>query len=109
MAEYTTGVGQGKCNMLQTSDLDPSFALAGSEAPPDEIEEIGFDALLLAEGEWSQTCKRLGVGKSIDRFTQAIGLVINMELDPAEPRTKDPHMRSFTITPIDAVGKVSLP
>ena len=56
-------------------------------------------------GEWSQTCKRLGVGKSIDRFTQAIGLVINMELDPAEPRTKDPHMRSFTITPIDAVGK----
>jgi len=33
MAEYTTGVGQGKCNMLQTSDLDPSFALAGSEAP----------------------------------------------------------------------------
>ena len=28
-----------------------------------------------------------------------------MELDPAEPRTKDPHMRSFTITPIDAVGK----
>ena len=45
------------------------------------------------------------MGKSIDRFTQAIGLVINMELDPAEPRTKDPHMRSFTITPIDAVGK----
>ena len=45
------------------------------------------------------------MGKSIDRFTQAIGLVINMELDPAEPRTKDPHMRSFTITPIDTVGK----
>ena len=65
--------------------------------------------LTLTLGEWSQTCKRLGVGKSIDRFTQAIGLVINMELDPAEPRTKDPHMRSFTITPIDAVGKVSLP
>ena len=104
-SEYTTGAGQGKCNMLQTSELDPSFALAGSEAPPDEIEEIGFDALLLAEGEWSQTCKRLGVGKSIDRFTQAIGLVINMALDPAEARTKDPHMRSFTVTPIDAVGK----
>ena len=37
--------------------------------------------------------------------SQAIGLVINMALDPAEARTKDPHMRSFTVTPIDAVGK----
>ena len=44
--------------------------------------------------EWSQTCKRLGVTKSIDKFTQAIGLVINMELDPAEPRTKDPRLCS---------------
>ena len=75
MSEYSTGAGQGKCNLLQTSELDASFARmhAGSEPPPDEIVEIGFDALLLAEGEWSQTCKRLGVGKSVDRFTQAIG------------------------------------
>ena len=30
-----------------------------------------------------------GVTKSIDRFTQAIGLVINMVLDPKEPATKE--------------------
>ena len=59
----------------------------------------------LAEGEWSPTCKRLGVTKSIDRFTTAIGLVINMVIDPNEPATKDPNMRSFTISPLDDVGR----
>ena len=28
-----------------------------------------------------------------------------MELDPLEPKTKDPNMRSFTVRPIDPVGK----
>ena len=36
---------------------------------------------------------------------QAIGLVLNLTLDPAEPRTKDPNMRSFTVRPFDEVGK----
>ena len=31
-----------------------------------------------------------------------------MVLDPAEPRTRDPHMRSFTVTPLDPVGKALL-
>ena len=105
MGDYTSGVGQGKCNMLQTSELDTSFALAGSEALPAGVAALPFDALLLAEGEWSPTCKRLGVTKSIDRFTTAIGLVINMVIDPNEPATKDPNMRSFTISPLDDVGR----
>ena len=105
-ADYTTGVGQGKCNQIQTSDLDAAFARGVSDGPPPgATEEVAFDALLLAEGEWSPTCKLLGVTKSIDRFTQAIGLVINLALDPAEPRTKDPNMRSFTISPLDEVGQ----
>ena len=56
-------------------------------------------------GEWSQTGKRLGITKSVDRFSQAIGLVLNLILDPAEKATKDPNMRSFTITPLDAIGR----
>jgi len=55
-SDYAAGVGQGKCNMLQLSELDPSFALPAGEAPPEGIDTVGFDALLLAEGEWSQTC-----------------------------------------------------
>ena len=91
--------------MLQQSELDPSFALGADATPPPNVKKVSFDALLLAEGEWSTTCTKLGVTKSIDRFTQAIGLVINMVLDPKEPKTKDPNMRSFTVRPIDPVGK----
>ena len=71
--EYKTGAGQGKCNQLQTSDLDEDFALPAGAQCPEGVERVAFDALILAEGEWSETCKRLGVTKSIDRFTQAIG------------------------------------
>ena len=110
MAEYSTGVGQGKCNLMQTSSLDAEFAglrldaAAGDAAPPG-VSRLPYDALLLAEGEWSRTCSKLGISKTVDRFTQAIGLVINMLLDPAEPATKDPKMRSFTISPMHEVGK----
>ena len=45
---YSSGVGQGKCNMLQVSDLDPCFARQAGEAPPEGIKAIPFDALLLA-------------------------------------------------------------
>ena len=60
----------GKCNQLQTSEIDPTFAIRGSNPTPPGVETIDFDALLLAEGEWSPTCKRLGVSKSVDRFSQ---------------------------------------
>ena len=79
--------------------------MALRELCPDGVQRLEFDALLLAEGEWSATCKRLGITKSIDRFSTAIGLVINMVIDPAEPKTKDPNMRSFTINPIEPMGK----
>ena len=91
--DYTTGVGQGKCNQLQVSELDSGFALASSTPrPPSDapVRVLEFDALLLAEGEWSKTCSRLGVGKSIDKFTQAIGLVINLLVDPKEPKYASP-------------------
>ena len=72
--EYTKGVGQGKCNQLQASTLDATFARAVGAPPPEGASAHRFDALLLAEGEWSPTCKKLGITKSIDRFSPAIGL-----------------------------------
>lgn len=68
--DYHSATGMGKCNQLQTSEIDPTFAIRGSNPTPPGVETIDFDALLLAEGEWSPTCKRLGVSKSVDRFSQ---------------------------------------
>jgi hypothetical protein len=73
LAEYSVGVGQGKCNLLQSSALDESFVARADAPVPDGVAPLPFDAMLLAEGEWSETCKRLGVTKSIDRFTQERG------------------------------------
>ena len=80
-AEYERGGNQGLCNFLQTSELDRSFATTAGAPPPDGAEAAyPFEALLLAEGEWSSTCKKLGVTKAIDRFSLAIGCVVNLEL-----------------------------
>lgn len=102
---YQTGTGQGKCNMVQKSELDPSFALDASKKAPEGVTLLPFDALLLAEGEWSNSCVRLEIDKTIDRFSQAIGFVINMEFDPKDKLTKDTVLRSFTARPFDPAGK----
>ena len=104
-AAYAKGTGMGACNLVQASELDATFVPPAEVAPPAEAEVIPFDALLLAEGEWSSTCQRLGFTKNIDKFSQAIGLVINLVRDPNEPKTKDPNMRSFTVRPFDPVGR----
>jgi hypothetical protein len=104
LADYATGIGQGKCNMLATSELDATFALGAEVVRPLDVDALPFDALLLAEGEWSNTCKQLGVAKSVDRFTQALGLVLNLLIDPKEPKTREPYMRSFNISPLEPLG-----
>ena len=74
MSDYERAATQGLCNFMQTSDLDATFALAaGAAAPEGADSQYPFDALLLAEGEWSSTCKKLAVTKAIDRFSLAIG------------------------------------
>ena len=56
--------------------------------------------MLLAEGERSSSCVKLGFTKNVDRFSTAIGLVLNLE------REAEPHKeRSFTVRPIDPTGK----
>jgi len=88
-ADYFKGAGQGRLNYMQASPLDSTFAIADGADPPEGANTmLPFDALLLAEGEWSRSCSRLGVVKAIDRFSLAIGLVINLRLDPADERTR---------------------
>lgn len=117
-ADYLKGPGQGRLNYLQTSELDQQFAICDGADPPVGANLMApFDVLLvrllsiqhrpfafnhhasnvptsipsleqLAEGEWSKTCGKLGVCKAIDRFSLAIGLVINMLIDQSDPTTK---------------------
>jgi len=79
-------------NGLALSDLDVSFALTANNEPPTSpagaARAVPFEALIVAEGEWSQTCKRLGVTKTVDRFATAIGLVANLEVTKGQPRSK---------------------
>ena len=95
MSDYERAANQGLCNYLQQSALDRTFALgAGAPKPDGADKSYAFDALLLAEGEWSATCKKLSVTKAIDRFSLAIGLVINLEHDAeADPSIKP--LKSF--------------
>mmetsp|Transcript_25558 Transcript_25558/g.64966 ORF Transcript_25558/g.64966 Transcript_25558/m.64966 type:complete len:456 (-) Transcript_25558:303-1670(-) len=79
--------------MMAVSEVSREFVLGPSNAAPAGVRCFRFDALALAEGEWSPTCKRLGVTKTVDRFATAIGLVINMRVDPDCKTTK--NFRSF--------------
>ena len=101
--DYVQRYGQGKCNLSLQSELDPNFALDGGYERPGGVDALPFDALILAEGEASQTCKRLGVNKSVDKFAQAIGLILNMKNDKNDPVTK--KFKSFTVTPFKPQGK----
>ena len=69
-SEYRKGAGQGACNLLQQSALDVSFTPSSGATPPTDATIIPCDAVLLAEGEWSETCKRAGFTKSVDKFSQ---------------------------------------
>ena len=51
--EYVQRYGQGKCNMVLQSELDPTFALEGGAELPGGVAALPFDALILAEGEVS--------------------------------------------------------
>ena len=61
---------------------------------PHQVRRLHFDALVIAEGEWSTTCSLLGITKAVDKFATAIGLIVNMHLDTSSPSS----LRSFVAT-----------
>lgn len=60
------------CNMVESPQVNPSFFYQASADIPDEAVVREFNALILAEGEWSQTTRFLGFEKTVDKFKQAI-------------------------------------
>ena len=55
-ADYSKGKLQGVCNTMATSEVAKEFVVAGGKVPPNDVRRIQFDALVIAEGEWSTTC-----------------------------------------------------
>eukprot|EP00164_Ancoracysta_twista_P001670 GFYU01002192.1.p1 GENE.GFYU01002192.1~~GFYU01002192.1.p1 ORF type:complete len:593 (-),score=113.74 GFYU01002192.1:61-1839(-) len=98
-------IATGKCNAVDTPEVDASFFQVSSCG---EEELVATDAFLIAEGEWSQSARKLGVKKTVDKFKQAIGLVINMKFDPSNPVEK--AMQSFNTSlangPSEKVGEL---
>ena len=100
--QFESSGNKGK--LIERCEVDAGFVAAG-DAPASGEERVPFDAYLIAEGGWSDSTRRLGFSKVVVKANPRIGLVINMVLDPKEPATKDPRMRSTTISPLDATGK----
>lgn len=94
-SDYMRGALQGACNSVtKFVDVAREFVLPGVSAPPADVRRLHFDALVIAEGEWSTTCNLLGIAKTVDKFATAIGLVVNMQLEPIHPSS----LRSFVAT-----------
>ena len=77
------------CNSYEAVDLDVCF-VGGGDGKRATVATVPFDAMLIAEGEWSATTRSLGFDKTIDRFTLALGLIINMVYDPSEADQRGP-------------------
>lgn len=61
-------------------------ALLGREEVPKGSLLIPFDSLLLAEGESSWMLRNLGFDRKLVRFSQAIGVVVNLKLQGSSQR-----------------------
>merc|ERR550525_371782 len=76
-----------KCNAMESNGVDSSFVQCDTEELKGETR-CEFDAYIIAEGEWSDSTKKLGFDKLIEKFAPAIGLVINMSYDKSDPLQK---------------------
>ena len=88
-----------RCNMTQRNSLDATFALSADVTLPGGLVSLPFDALLIAEGEWSNSCNRLGIDKAVNVFSQAIGLIINMNYDAKDAAER--QLRDRVVRPND--------
>mmetsp|Transcript_615 Transcript_615/g.754 ORF Transcript_615/g.754 Transcript_615/m.754 type:complete len:613 (-) Transcript_615:94-1932(-) len=75
----------GKANLTKTSTWISSTlkrkSVVANNTSESKVAAFSFDALIIAEGEWSPSSKKIGVEKTIDRFNQAIGVVVNLDYD----------------------------
>ena len=72
-----------KSKLREACDVDPSFlAVTGGD------ESVAFDAYLIAEGGWSDSTRKLGFCKIVNKRNPTFGLVINMEYDKSNAEEK---------------------
>ncbi|KAJ2998071.1 hypothetical protein HDV02_004896 [Globomyces sp. JEL0801] len=63
---------------------------------------IDFDSLIVAEGESSKLIRNLGFDRKLQRFSQAIGIVINMNFSKT---VKENKLQEFVLTRQSALWK----
>ncbi len=76
-----------KSEVPQSHTLDQSF-LAPSNMESDE-HRIPFDLYFVAEGSWSDSTRKLGFTKLIQKYNPVIGLVINCKYNKDNPLEKN--------------------
>lgn len=81
-----------RCNMVTNPEIDQEF-IGNNKLNKDDLLEndkkvVNFDALFIAEGEWSTTAEKLGFNKTIDKFKQAFGMVINAKYNQKNKEEK---------------------
>ena len=73
-----------RCNAVLTPEVSPDFV----SAQKTDLEVPDVSAVVVAEGEHSTTARHVGFSKSLDRFKQALGLVVNLKMDPNDEGAK---------------------
>jgi len=76
-----------KCNLIERTNVDDAF-IDGAGASIAKEVRIQFGHYIIAEGEWSNTTRKCGFDKTIDKFGGAIGFIINMTYDKSDPAQK---------------------
>jgi len=76
----------------ELADIDPSFLNCSIDKNNDsaqQTEAVEFDAYMIAEGGWSDSTRKLGFDKMVDKFKACFGLVINMKYNPNDLKEKN--------------------
>ena len=77
---FTEGVKRSsKVDFMEEAESE-NGALLERDQVPSGAHEIPFDSLLLAEGESSRMLRNLGFSRKLVRYSQAIGIIVNLKL-----------------------------
>lgn len=89
-----------RVDFYERAESENGAILAGPPASSNAIH-LPFDSLLLAEGESSWMIRNLGFDRKLVRYSQAIGIVVNLKLGPSSSSSLQ-KVESFVVSRSDA-------
>ena len=82
-----------KSKLIEKCEVDHGFVAGGSKAAGEE--RVAFDAYLIGEGGWSDSTRKLGFTKVVNKQNPRIGLVINMQYNKEVAKEKAMKSRIY--------------